>query len=156
LFGAILDRLCDRIKLAAVLLAVADGSSRHSGSTTPLVLAFLYFVCEYMIETYVTTYRRFEAGAPSRTRDETRAVAAGLFCLRLLDLPIVRLGFADRYFLVSAFMVFGAALPLLWLLAVLGALQLLLRPVYSVLALRARLGDWPWNDERRHRLGENF
>ncbi|MGH7818367.1 MAG: CDP-alcohol phosphatidyltransferase family protein, partial [Candidatus Binatia bacterium] len=156
LFGAILDRLCDRVKLAAVLLGIATGAHGEGGSATPLVLAFFYFFCEYMIEVYVSTHRRFEVGAAPRGGEASRAVETALFCLRALDLPIVRLGFADRYFLMSAFLAFGAVAPLLSLLALLGALQLLLRPAYSVLALRARLGDWPWNDERRHHLGENF
>jgi len=155
-FGAILDRICDRVKLFAVLLGLAYGSFRVTGEAEPLVLGFAYFFSDYMVETYIRTYRRFEADAAPRPGADSRMARGFLSALRFLDLPIVRLGFADRYFLVSAFTIVGAALPLLRLLCLLGALQLVLRPVYSVLALRLRFGDWPWNDARRHHLGQNF
>jgi phosphatidylglycerophosphate synthase len=156
LFGAILDRLCDRVKLFGVVLGLAYGLFRVTQDCTPLFLGFGYFFCEYMIEVYVQSYRRFEADATPRGSGESRAVAAAVAPLRILDLPLIQLGFADRYLLVSCFTVAGATHLLLWLLIFLGILHLVLRPVYYVLSLRLRFGDWPWNDERRHRLGENF
>lgn len=156
LFGAILDRVCDRVKLFGVVLGLSYGLYRTTGDASAMLVGFAYFFCEYMIEMYVSLYRHFAAGAAVRPLEESPTIAAALLPLRLLDLPIVQLGFADRYLLISCFTIAGALRPLLILLLALGLLQLVLRPVYSVLSLRLRLGYWPWNDVRRHRLGENF
>jgi len=155
LFGSILDRVCDRLKLFAVVFGLSVGLYRTSGDATALAVGFGYFFCEYMVELYVTSHRRFVAHAPRKPDAASRAVAAALLPLRALDLPIVQLGFADRYFLVSAFTIAGAVRSLLWLLLALGLLQLLLRPVYSILSVRLELGHWPWNDERKHALGQD-
>ena len=155
-FGAILDRLCDRVKLFAVVLALVLGLYRVAGDHVAPFVGFAYFFCEYMIEMYVTSHRNFEAGAVVRPGRESRVVAAALNPLRVLDLPVIQLGFADRYLLISCFAVLGMTRAGLWLLLGLALVQVLLRPVYHVLSLRLRLGEWPWNDDRGHRLGENL
>lgn len=47
LFGAILDHLCDRVKLFSVVLGLAYGLYRVTQDRNPLFLGFGYFVCEY-------------------------------------------------------------------------------------------------------------
>ncbi|MGH7820865.1 MAG: CDP-alcohol phosphatidyltransferase family protein [Candidatus Binatia bacterium] len=156
LFGAILDRVSDRVKVFASVFTLAVGVFRQTDVPTPFVLALVFLFSESMIEHYTHTYRQLSAGAVAPSETEPGFAAVVVAALRFLDLPIVRLGFADRYFLMSVFAVVGAIVPLLWLLAVLGSLQVLLRPVYAVAAFRSRFGYWPWNDERPHRLGQNF
>ena len=152
LYGAILDQMCDRWKLFAVVLGLAVGLWRVEGTMTGFALGLVYFFAEYMLEVYVRNYRRLAEGAVSGTAEPGSAVRLVRDVLRTLDLPLVRLAFADRYFLVSAFTIVGAAGPLLWLLAGLGTLQVLLRPIYYACHFRTENGTWPWNDERRHTL----
>jgi phosphatidylglycerophosphate synthase len=156
LFGAALDKLCDRVKLFAVTFALAAGLARSTGDAGWFVPALVYFFAESMIEQYVTVYRKLEEGAVSRAGPASRAAEAAFAALRALDLPIVRLGFADRYFLISALTLAAASGACLKALVALGLLQVTLRPVYYAAAYRSRFGVWPWNDERAHRLGENF
>ncbi|MGH7859275.1 MAG: CDP-alcohol phosphatidyltransferase family protein [Candidatus Binatia bacterium] len=156
LFGAILDRLSDRLKVFASAFALAVGAFRQTGDPTPFVLALVFLFSESMVEHYTQTYRRLSDGAAARSDAEPGLTSVAVALLRVLDLPVVRLGFADGYFLMSAFALAGAILPLLWLLAALGSLQVVLRPLYAVAAFRSRFGYWPWNDERSHRLGQNF
>jgi phosphatidylglycerophosphate synthase len=156
LFGAVLDKLCDRLKLFAVTFAIGWGLFRATGEVEPLVLGFVYFFAEHMIELYVTTYRRLEADAPAAPPPTSAVLDAAILPFRALDLPIVRLGFADRYFLMSLFALCGETAALLRLLAALGLAQVTLRPVYALLTLRRDLGYWIWRDPRSHRLGQNL
>lgn len=154
LFGSILDRTTDRVKLFGVTFGLAYGAFRIEQESLAFVLAFVYFFAEYMLELYIRAYRQLAAGAVTSAAPPSAAIRGTRQGLRLLDVPIIRLAFADRYFLVSVLTIAGHARLLLWLLAGIGLVQVVLRPVYYALHLRCDLGHWPWQDERRHTLAE--
>jgi phosphatidylglycerophosphate synthase len=153
LFGSILDRLCDRAKLFAIVFALAFGLERQGTSAVAFPLAFVYVASETMLETYVRSYRRLAAGLAAEAEAATFLRRLRM-ALRVVDLPLIRLAFADRYFLVSAFALAGRPDLLLGVLAALGLFQVCLRPVYYAVNFRCIAGYWPWNDERPHSLGD--
>jgi archaetidylinositol phosphate synthase len=143
LYGYYIDKIVDRLKLAAVFLGIAWGIERSTGAFLGWRLAVSYIVCHLVHDLYREAYRALEARVADRLSEQT-AIPRWLKPFSMLDLPFVRFAFGDLYFLLTLATFVDSLLPFLWFEASVGAVQLLFRPIYLVCHFRRVNGRYPW------------
>jgi archaetidylinositol phosphate synthase len=143
LYGYYIDKIVDRLKVSAVFLGVAWGIERSTGDGLAWRLAIAYIVCHFVNDLYRDAYRNLESRVTDRP-SIAAPVAPWLRPLSILDAPFVRFAFGDLYFLLTLAAVCDLVWPFLWFESVVGALQLLFRPIYIVGHFQRINGRYPW------------
>lgn len=142
-FGEVMDRVFDRIKVPLLTAALAWGAYARGRDATVWIEAWIAALGPlFALDVYGAQYRLLHSALPPPVGGEPRPPFPT--ALRALDLPFVRPFCGDHLFLLTVLCLFDAVQLLLALLAIAGALQIALRPIYYVFALRREHGDWPW------------
>jgi phosphatidylglycerophosphate synthase len=142
-FGAVLDRVFDRVKQFLLPMTLAWGAYRRSGEAWVWVAAFLTTSGSFLVELYADQYRLLSR-LPGPVEPSAESGKRLPLPLRLLDAPFLRRFCGDHYFLISLLCVLDRVPLLLSLLAAAASFQILLQPLYYLVVLRRHQGVWAW------------